>query len=392
MLAGHVDFAAHHCVAGWVADRDNPQRRVELLILVDGEECGRVIADEMRPDLQKLEGMGDGKHGFRYFFDRPLTLTRTYNVVIRCAKTGWTLPKGEFYLADRPIRTKDELRPLLITSTGRSGSTLLMRRLGNDPAIVMADQFPFEMKLMTYYSKAFDVLTSPGNRERSVEPDRIYNDPYYLGLNPFHHHDFSAVFPGGETLFEFFRDTAAPLVAFSFKEIITSFYRQMRAFQGKNRAGFFAEKSSIFDPIRNFVRSIYDEAKEIVLIRDPRDTYCSYRSFWSVSSDQAMRVMRTFQHQVKQIQARSDRNVLTCRYEDMIADGGAALQRIAEFLELGRGIQTNLATETSIFAGHGTSQSPEASVGRWRRELSATEITDFEVEFAELMDMFGYER
>jgi hypothetical protein len=392
MLVGHVDLAAHHCVAGWAADTDDPQERIELSILVDGEECGRVIADEMRPDLQKLEAMGDGKHGFRYFFDRPLTLTQTYNVVIRCARTGQSLPKGEFYLTKRPIRAKDELWPILVTSSGRSGSTLLMRRLGNDPQIVMADQFPFEMKLTTYYSKAFDVLTSPGNRERSVDPDHIYDDPYHLGLNPFHHHYFSAAFAGRETLFEFFRDVSAPIVAFSFKEIITAFYSKLAAFHGKREARFFAEKSSIFDPIRNFVRSIYDEAKEIVLVRDPRDTYCSYKSFWSAPGDQAMRTMRTFQAQVKQIRSLGDSNVLICRYEDMLADDGAALQQIAAFLGLGRAIRIDPDAEAKIFTGHGTSQSPEASIGRWRRELSVAEIMAIDAEFGGLMDMFGYER
>ena len=93
-----------------------------------------------------------------------------------------------------PIRPQDVmLRPLPVTATGRSGTTLLMHR-PRSVEIVLADLFPFEIKLLTYYGGALVILTTASGASRRFRLDQL-KDRYHLGLNPFHHPDFKFGLP-----------------------------------------------------------------------------------------------------------------------------------------------------------------------------------------------------
>jgi hypothetical protein len=48
---------------GWAADRTNPEARVPVALVVDGEIVAEGVADVARPDLAEM-GLGDGAHGF----------------------------------------------------------------------------------------------------------------------------------------------------------------------------------------------------------------------------------------------------------------------------------------------------------------------------------------
>ena len=50
-------------VSGWCWDPEEPDRRVKLIVLVDGEPVATTVADLFRADLE-LAGIGDGAHAF----------------------------------------------------------------------------------------------------------------------------------------------------------------------------------------------------------------------------------------------------------------------------------------------------------------------------------------
>jgi hypothetical protein len=52
-------------ISGWCWDAAAPERRVKLIVLVDGEPVGTTTADMFREDLA-VAGMGDGSHAFSY--------------------------------------------------------------------------------------------------------------------------------------------------------------------------------------------------------------------------------------------------------------------------------------------------------------------------------------
>jgi hypothetical protein len=386
-LKGHLDLAEHHCLVGWAADLDEPLRRVELSVSVNGQEIDRFLADYDRPDLARnvVKG-GDGRHGFRYYFSQPLTLTKSYLIEVRFVETEQHIPRGAYKLPSQRIGAPDGLTPILVTSSGRAGSTLLMHRLSRESAVVVGHHYPFELKLTTYFSKAFDVLTSPSPES---DPETIYEDPSELSLNPFHHHQYANLFPDIEKLFHFYRYRAAPRIGRTFMSVIDDFYQELRIVQGKQNARFFAEKCSISDPIRNFVHDLNRNTREFVLIRDPRDTYCSYRAFWHTSPQDALQAMRVLRSAINQVREQGNEHVMFLRYEDLLQESFSR-EAFHNHLGIPSPAPIDAAAERAMFSSHGTAKDADSSVGRWQRELSPDEMNAFNREFGALLLDFGY--
>ena len=60
---GMLQGVGNGVALGWVADRERPQERLPVALVVDGEIVAEGIADLPRPDLADLD-LGDGAHGF----------------------------------------------------------------------------------------------------------------------------------------------------------------------------------------------------------------------------------------------------------------------------------------------------------------------------------------
>lgn len=63
-IKGFLDGIDGQYVFGWAWDRENPEKRLEVVVYVDGEPVAEGVADIYREDLEK-EGIGDGRYGFR---------------------------------------------------------------------------------------------------------------------------------------------------------------------------------------------------------------------------------------------------------------------------------------------------------------------------------------
>lgn len=405
MLVGFVDSVDRHGISGWAADARRPNAPVELLIFINGQLGGRIIADEPREDIKQLRTYGEGRHGFHFFFDAPLSLLRHHELLVSFAATRTNLDGGRIALAkqglaeigghrpdDGTAAAQDELSPVMVTSTGRSGTTLLMRRLGNVPGVAIGEQFPFEVKLVTYYAKAFEILTSPGNREKSVSPELIFDDIYHVGSNPYYHYFFQEVFPRRGMLNEYFSEHVPPIVGAAFKQIISGFYRRLAETHQKQNVRYFAEKCDVFNTARDFARALYPGMREIILLRDPRDVYCSQRAFWSAEPAQAFQALRSVRDRMLEFHAENAPNLLFVTYEDLVREPQSAMARISDLLGLAEPIAIDQAVEDQQFKQHGTSRDAGASIGRWRRELTNEELRNFDQEFGAYFDTFGYER
>ena len=390
MFTGHVDSFDHHCIAGWAADTDRPNARLELSVVVNGSQQGRIIADRPREGLRQLGIYGDGAHSFSYVFDPPLSPLHGYDVSVRFVDTPAEVPAGRFRI--QPSSPHDlALRPLLVTATGRSGTTLLMRRLGNAREIIIADHYPFEMKLLTYYGYALEVLTTASNLKRPISIDELTTDPHTLGLNPFHHPQMESVYPNPLLLYQFFGRRAMARLHPAFRNIIDDFYRDMQIHARKPLVRFFAEKCDVFTAARDFARLAFDGVKELLLVRDPRDVHCSRRAFWSDSVENSLQNLKTVQAVVLPIRDAGRQDLHVVRYEDLIQQPAETLSRIAAYLGLDHAIELNLASESQIFSSHGTSPDPASSIGRWKHELSTEERASFAHNFKPYLEAFGYD-
>ena len=82
-------------------------------------------------------------------------------------------------------------------------------------------------------------------------------------------------------------------------------------------------------PGQNFARLSFDGVKELLFVRDPRDIYCLRRIFWSDSSENSLRNLKTVQAAVLPLLAADHDQMLIVRYEDLILRSTETLARIA---------------------------------------------------------------
>src|SRR5208283_5118771 len=129
MLTGHVDVIERGFVAGWAADDQQPAVPVSVCVFVNGQRYAQLRCDLNRPDLAKTDWSGATRHGFRFDFDPPLPSRLDLRISVRFATTGTIVPSGERALPSD--NSEAQLKPILITAPGRSGTTMLMEHLSH---------------------------------------------------------------------------------------------------------------------------------------------------------------------------------------------------------------------------------------------------------------------
>ena len=78
---GRVDAIDQGRVFGWAFDPAEPQRRVAIRVILDGETVAEAAADRDRPDLLR-NGIGDGKHAFEITLPEPAASRASDLVVV----------------------------------------------------------------------------------------------------------------------------------------------------------------------------------------------------------------------------------------------------------------------------------------------------------------------
>jgi hypothetical protein len=392
-IVGQADEISRRGVAGWAADTENPRNEVEIVILVNGAEVGRVRANEFRKGLDAVVPGSTGRHGFEFKFDPELRIYEDYRIEVKLAGTDNLLAQGLKNLP-RPALCTSSLVPILITSSGRAGSTLLMRYLSQFPEVVTGSAYPYELKLANYYSAAFSVLAADENRKHSTDPDTMF-DPkfrYMIGSNPYTqsgHHGESAAKAVAR---HFFDERVPTLLAETFRTLLLEYYTGLKREQNKSSARYFAEKSSLDEIARKGPRIFFETLREIVLVRDPRDLLCSSKAFWKLSSDQALGIVVHACRRLEEIRLTADKDdTIVIKYEDLVVDRIKAMERIIDFIGVNRANSYGSTRDNELFEKHGTSKSPVSSVGRWRNDLSENEIEKCERYTRGYMSAFGYE-
>lgn len=303
-------------------------------------------------------------------------------VCIGSGKDGVELGRVELERAPLDVAYSPSLCPLMVTSVGRSGSTLLMQYLAEHPEIVVRDVYPMEA---TIARKIFARLPEQSLNEVSEDvrgtSDRIELLPASMR-----------------------RAGARALVQ------AATAYSAISKMQGgaPEMAHFYAEKNLAPEWL---VWELCPSAREIVLVRDPRDMICSSLAFnakrgrvafgrQDVATDLeyvAHRASMALPWVVEPWRDRKER-VHLVRYEDLVARPHDTLSGIFTYLGtdasaavIGR-LVTAVTGSEEVLERHGTSGSALASIGRWRHDL-APELADAcEREFIDYMSLFGYVR
>lgn len=381
MLKGHVDVIPRYSIAGWALDTDIPNSPVDVVIFVEHQEYGRVTANLPRKDLRELGSFGDGNHGFRYTFDPPVSILRSHEVAVCFALNNEPLTRGRFRISAESDLTDERLQPVLITTAGQPGFLGLMGSLALDSGIVAADGRGYGVRLLSYYAHALDVLVMPGTGKLIPSTPTDEESNWILSTNPYHSPLFDKVFPRPGLLSEFFQHRSKAIIGTALKSVVTEFYASVAAHQGKMGAKLFAEQCDLFGVTPAFARLAFGRVREIVLVQDPRDAYCGYRTLWYASATQAMATLRSVCRRTIERHQENQGDTLFLRCEDLLLRPEMALTEVAAFLSIKRAITVapDIARDPA-----------RDGINRWPNDLDPGEITLCGEQFDEYLRLFGY--
>jgi hypothetical protein len=299
-----------------------------------------------------------------------------------------------------PVRDA-RLEPLMVSTLGRTGSTVLLRALDAHRGIVAYRPFQYEPKVVSYWLDLFLALSEPASYMSQVVQPSDPSEDWWLGrrakapeLIDAHVQEWLGV-AGVERLAAFCGES------------IEALYSRVADDARRGDALYFAEKL-LPNAAPWLMWELFPAAREILLVRDFRDMACSIIAY------NAAREMAAFgrdkvesdSEYVRQLGAgvtslarewrTNGRRAHLVRYEELITEPDRTLEAILEYLELGTedlpDMKERLLDQGPAFEQHGTAPSAAESIGRWRHELGDELRQACDEAFGESLELFGYER
>jgi hypothetical protein len=393
-------------IAGWVIGKDEPIREVEVALLAENEVLQILPVNIPRPDVASfLPHVPQSENSGFYGYLSAIGLPKQFEIVISAIdfnKTVIPLANVVFESDPEDYRYRDfvRLQPIMLNALARSGTTWLARLLIAHPEVVGYPVYPYEMHAASYWLHACRVLTTPSNRVGIAHPDLFWFDLQHISSPPF----YSAF---NEDLLKWFNDTYVNLIALEYKSTIQSFYGYIAKKLKKKKVRYFIEKQTV--PNRSWlIYDLYSKPREIFLVRDWRDVFCSIIAFNNkrgvvtfgregMESDAAFayRLGADIANLRREYHTRADRALLV-RYEELLLNPEHELKRILDYI----GVDATLSTIRAmlrqankpdpLLQQHRTSRSERESIGRWKRDLSPELQEVVNAVFREHLEAFGY--
>jgi hypothetical protein len=393
-------------IAGWVIGKDEPIREVEVALLAENEVLQILPVNIPRPDVASfLPHVPQSENSGFYGYLSAIGLPKQFEIVISAIdfnKTVIPLANVVFESDPEDYRYRDfvRLQPIMLNALARSGTTWLARLLIAHPEVVGYPVYPYEMHAASYWLHACRVLTTPSNRVGIAHPDLFWFDLQHISSPPF----YSAF---NEDLLKWFNDNYVNLIALEYKSTIQSFYDYIAKKLKKKKVRYFVEKQTV--PNRSWlIYDLYSKPREIFLVRDWRDVFCSIIAFNNkrgvvtfgregMESDAAFayRLGADIANLRREYHTRADRALLV-RYEELLLNPEHELKRILDYI----GVDATLSTIRAmlrqankpdpLLQQHRTSRSERESIGRWKRDLSPELQEVVNAVFREHLEAFGY--
>ena len=392
-------------VKGCVLGKEMPVVTVE--ILHGGRVLARVPVCVPRPDVarQYPEAAGSEHCGFRAMIGL-LGMPSEFELGVQAVfQDESRVPIGEIRVRRQPLFSgfHPAIQPLMITGWGRSGTTWLMRLLSMHPGIVIHNKYPYEARIASYSLLQMKLLSESANLLQSSCPDY-----FKTGTWEFKHPGNIKSINNDEEVRHWFEDIYAKQLTGFCQRTIEDFYKQVAVSQGLAAPVYFAEKC-IPEQIPYQIWELYPRAREIILVRDFRDVFCSVLAFnkkrgsvgfgrENVNSDEEYihQLRSSAMNLLQGWKCRSDRTHLL-RYEDLILRPHETVKSLLEYLhlnfyslsEVDDMIQRALI-ETPELHRHKTIGNGRESIGRWRREMDDRMQVLCNEALGDILLKFGY--
>jgi Sulfotransferase family len=385
---------------GWVLSRELAVEHVE--VLHEERPVATVPADGERKDI--AAGFPDvaGAAGSGYSVSvSTLKLPAEFEIVLRAKLEDDTrLPLARLRGRRRPLPASgEEIQPLMVNTIGRSGSTLLVTLLSSHPNVVAFSPFIKDARISTYWTNVLQDLAEPQAFLAPFDPPDLEARHWWLqgGSGELGEDDVER-WLGSEAV-----DSLAALC----RGQIEAFYGHLA---GAERPAFFVEKYLPHQVVPDLLSEMYSGARELILVRDFRDTLCSVIAFnrkrgWDAfgraeGGDDAEYVRGALRQSALALSRRLGRGKnppRLVRYEDLVLDPEPTLTDLFAQLGLDHDSELVAATvwrakeATAAMDHHRTTSDPAASIGRWREDLPEEIAAVCNEELGELLAEFGYE-
>jgi hypothetical protein len=296
-------------------------------------------------------------------------------------------PRTKEWLDQFPSRFESApARPLFIGACPRSGTTLLRHMLNNHPDLAVPHETNF-IRPLWWQRTRFGDLRDPLNRLRVGE--------WIFGQRG----------RGGGRLRDgrvskadaIERVAEAPPTIGSIVDACLQLHADAH---GKPR---WADKRPAYSGFVGMLFAMFPDAQYVNVVRDPRGAVASQIPMGWDEPEVALAAatarwegaIRRTDHFARRL--RPDQ-LLDLRYEDMVSDPQAALERVCEFagLRAGDAVTTMIHAERRSSYGEGGPQErlvepvTTASVERWRERLEPGQVALVERATAPLLERFGY--
>lgn len=395
------DFAC----SGWVLSRRSRCHGIEL-VANDGP-VRRLPIMTSRPDvLRKYPGAAANDVIGFWSPVSVLGMTEVFELRVDAVLDAQLrVPLGQIRGRRQPLPKNSEshIRPLMLTSMGRTGTTWIMHLLAQHPSIVAYRQYPYEMRAGRYWMQVLGAIIEPAVPAQASSKLGDLDAHWWVA-----HHPFSKALPTTDPrLREWFGRRFVEQLAPMCQRSIDSCYSEVAAIQGQRAPVYFAEKH-LPDEIPGVLWEVYPDSKEIFLVRDFRDMLCSIRAFNEKRGSLAFgrnnagsereyigNLGREAGRLLLGWQNRSARAFLL-QYEDLVFEPVKTLRNILEYLGLEAAPSRidEMIRKASVVSAelehHRTTSEPRRSVGRWRTDLDAASVRACDEVFGSILEGFGY--
>jgi hypothetical protein len=392
-------------VTGWALGKSAPVASIE--VVHEGRPVLEVPVSVDRPDVAaEFPGVDGGERAGFWGSVGALSVRREFEVRLQAK-----LESGRRELLGSIRGQREELRsdyaplvqPLMVTTLARTGSTWLNHVLSCHPQIVAFGPFKHETRVATYWATVLQELSQPNSYLSQFDPRDLNVRRWWLGDA-----GVEARVMGEPGLGPWLGLDRVRSLAATCQAQIDAFYAEHGA--ADDHIEYFVEKSPPWQVPLDLLHELYPQTREIILVRDFRDMFCSIRSYnekRGIAGFQrrggetdaeyiASRVKRFAEALLRRWRSREGVAKLI-RYEDLILEPTRTLTELTEYLELESAPETidevldRAARHEAATEAHRTTPDAKSSIGRWRRELSPELVEVCAEALDPLLGEFGYE-